>query len=86
MKGAEIPQERWVAVLPSHLDDLSRDVYEEITAPGCSNQYIPWNELVDLFEAHFQEKINLNNVLLMLHALKFDRNKDDFSTFSTKFF
>ncbi len=34
MKGAEIPQARSVAVLPSHLDDLSRDVYEEITTPG----------------------------------------------------
>ncbi len=72
--------------MPSHLDDLSRDAYEEITAPGRGNQYIPWSELVDLFEAHFQEKINLNNALLMLHAMKFDHNKDNFSTFSTKFF
>ncbi len=34
MKGADIPQSRWVAVLPSHLDDLSRDVYKEITMLG----------------------------------------------------
>ncbi len=34
MKGADIPQTRWVAVLPMHLDDLSRDAYEEITTPG----------------------------------------------------
>ncbi len=26
MKGADIPQARWVAVLPSHLDDLARDM------------------------------------------------------------
>ncbi len=85
-EGADIPQARWVAVLPSHLDDLSRDAYEEITAPRCGNQDIPWSELVDLFEARFQEKVNLNNALLMLRVLKFDHNKDDFSTFSTKFF
>ncbi len=78
MKGADIPQSMWVAVLPSHLDDLSRDVYEEITAPRHGNQYIPWSELVDLFEACFQEKINPNNALLMLRALKFDHNKEEF--------
>ncbi len=33
MKGADIPRERWVAVLPSHLDDPSRDSYKEITGP-----------------------------------------------------
>ncbi len=66
MKGAEIPQSRWIAVLPSHLDDLSRDVYKEITMLGRGIQYIQWIELVDLFEASFQEKINPNNALLML--------------------
>ncbi len=40
---------------------------------------------MDLFEARFQEKINLNNALLMLKALKFDCNKEDFMAFSTKF-
>ncbi len=39
MKGADIPQSMWVAVLPSHLDNLSRDAYEEITVPGRGNQY-----------------------------------------------
>ncbi len=78
MKGAEIPQARWVAVLPSHLDNLSRDAYEEITMPRCGNQSISWSEVADLFEARFQEKINLNNALLMLRALKFDHNKEEF--------
>ncbi len=51
MNGAYIPQLRWVAVLPTHLDDLSRDAYEEITAPGQGNLYIQWSELVDPLEA-----------------------------------
>ncbi len=41
MMDAEIDQSRWVAMLPSHLDDLSRDAYEEITGPDRGNQYIP---------------------------------------------
>ncbi len=75
-----------VATLPTHLDDLSRDAYEEITAPGRGNQYIQWSELVELFEAGFQEMVNLNNTLLLLHVMKFDCQKDGFSVFSTKFF
>ncbi len=31
MMEADIPKERWVAVLPSHLDDTARDAYEELT-------------------------------------------------------
>ncbi len=85
MMGATIPQTQWVVVLPSHLDDSSRDAYEELTGARCGNQTIPWTELANLFEAHFQEKINPNNALLMLKVLKFDCNKDDFTTFSTKF-
>ncbi len=56
MKGADIPQSRWVTVLLSHLDDLSRDTYKEITTPGCGNQYIQWSELVDLFEADSKKR------------------------------
>ncbi len=33
MMGADISKERWVAVLPSHLDDTARDAYEELTGP-----------------------------------------------------
>ncbi len=85
MKGVDIPQAGWVAVLLSHLDDLSRDAYEEITGPRRDNQTLSWSELADLFEACFQEKVNLNKALLMLRVLKFDCNKEEFSTFSTKF-
>ncbi len=85
MMGAAIPQQQWVAVLPSHLDDTARDAYEELMDARRGNQTIPWNELTNLFEARFQENINPNNALLMLKALKFDRNKDDFTAFSTKF-
>ncbi len=49
MMGADIPNERWVAVLPSHLDDTARDAYEELMGARCGNQTIPWNELADLF-------------------------------------
>ncbi len=84
--GAAIPQTHWVAVLPSHLDDKARDVYKELTGARCSNQMIPWHELADLFEVHFQEKVNLNNALLMLKAMKFDHTKGDFTEFSTRFF
>ncbi len=41
MMGADIPKERWVAVLPSHLDDMARDAYEELTGARCGNQTIP---------------------------------------------
>ncbi len=85
MKGAKINQNRWVSMLPTYLDDPSWDEYEEITGPGHENQYIQWAESASLFEARFQEKTNLNNVLLLLHTLKFDRNKDEFTDFSTKF-
>ncbi len=46
---------------------------------------LSWQELADLFEARFQEKINPNNALLMLKAMKFDRYKDNFTNFSTRF-
>ncbi len=72
MKGADIPRERWVAVLPSLLDDSSRDACKELTGPRRGNQTLSWTELADLFEACFQEKTDPNNVLLMLKALKFD--------------
>ncbi len=58
MLGAAIPESHWVAVLPSHLGDTARDVYEELTGARRGCQTIPWTELVELFEAHFQEKIN----------------------------
>ncbi len=36
MKGVDLPQARWVAVLPSHLDDLSRDTYEKSQDQGMA--------------------------------------------------
>ncbi len=47
---------------------------------------IPWHELADLFEVRFQEKVNPNNALLMLKVMKFDRTKDNFTEFLTRFF
>ncbi len=41
--------------------------------------------MADLFEAHFQEKVNPNNTLLLLRVVKFDQTKDDFAIFSSKF-
>ncbi len=85
MSGASISEDRWVEVLPLYLDDASRDMYEEVTAPRKGNQYIKWKELAHHFTARYQEKINPNMTMLQLCALKFDRNKDDFADFATEF-
>ncbi len=86
MLGAAIPESHWVAVLPSHLDDTARDAYEELMGARQGCQTIPWKELAELFKVRFQEKINPNNALLMLRGMKFDRYKDDFTEFSTRFY
>ncbi len=41
MKGADIPRERWVAVLPTHLDDPARDAYEELTGHAAATRQFP---------------------------------------------
>ncbi len=86
MLGAGIPESHWVAVLPSHLDDKARDAYEELTGARHGCQMISWTDLADLFELCFQDKVNLNNALLMLKGMKFDWWKDDFTEFSTRFY
>ncbi len=82
MMGVAIPETHWVAMLPSHLDNRARDAYEELTGTRQGCQTIPWSELVELFEACFQEKVNPNNAL-MLRGMKFDCYKDDFTKFSS---
>ncbi|MCP4605369.1 MAG: hypothetical protein GY847_33425, partial [Proteobacteria bacterium] len=64
----------------------ARDAYEELTGARRGCQTIPWSELAELFEARFQEKINPNYALLTLRGMKFDRNKDDFTEFSMRFY
>ncbi|MCP4544631.1 MAG: hypothetical protein GY832_46610, partial [Chloroflexi bacterium] len=86
MLGAGIPQTHWVAVLPTHLDDRARDAYEKLTGAHRGCQTIDWDELAEKFELRFQETINPNNAMLMLKGMKFDRWKDDFSEFSTRFY
>ncbi|MCP4698291.1 MAG: hypothetical protein GY862_15770, partial [Gammaproteobacteria bacterium] len=70
----------------AHLDDRARDAFEELMGMRRGCQTIEWDKLAEKFELRFQDTINPNNAMLTLKGMKFDRWKDDFTEFSTRFY